>query len=67
MTAREPDPPDLAAQRAKRDALPKYTAAWYEANHAFYELAQAEIARRRAKTQPPLSDRYVTIQEGTKR
>lgn len=59
------DTPDLAAQRAKRDALPRYSQAWYEANHAFYELAQAEIARRRAKTQPPLSDRYVAIHERT--
>ena len=68
MTA---ESPDLAAQRAAprggsplgADALPRGTPEWAEANRAFYELAQVEIAQRRAKTQPELSDRYVAIHE----
>ena len=48
----------IAAQRAKRDALPKCTQAWYEANTEFYRLNQDAIVQRRKATQAPLDDNH---------
>lgn len=54
----------IADQRAKRDALPKCTQAWYEANTEFYRLNQDAIVQRRKATQTPLDDnRYHSVKE----
>ena len=59
-------PDDLAVQiadaRAKRDALPRHSEEWYQANRMFYELAQAEIAQRRNRRTPP-GNGYAPIKE----